>query len=140
MSSDEEQLNQLVVEVRVLEGTYNQLSARENLLERALLETKAALDAIKGLTANPEEIIIPLGGGVLIRSTTPKSDRILVNIGSNVVVDRSREEATAYLENRSKEIESSIVSVLTQRNQIAERLEADRQAVQYILSRQGQQQ
>lgn len=128
----------MVLEVRVLESTFNELSARENLLERALLETKAALDAMKGLATNPEEVIIPLGGGVLIKSNTPKSDRILVNIGSNVVVERSREEATAFLEKRSKDIESSIVSVLTQRNQIAERLEADRQAVQYILGRQGQ--
>ena len=42
----EETVNALLVEVRVLESTYNELTARQNLLERALLESRAALDSI----------------------------------------------------------------------------------------------
>jgi len=42
----EETVNALVVEVRVLESTYNELTSRQNLLERALLESRAALDSI----------------------------------------------------------------------------------------------
>jgi len=46
----EETMNALVVEARVLESTYNELTARQNLLERALLESRAALDSIKELS------------------------------------------------------------------------------------------
>ncbi len=137
--SEEEQLNSLVVEIRVLEGTFNELSARQNLFERALLETRSALDALKGLSeSNPDSILIPVGGGVLLRSPTPNFEEVLLNVGSNVVIQRRREEAVAFLEGRAKEIERSVVSLLTQRNQIAGRLEADRQALQAIVSRQSQ--
>lgn len=136
---EEEQLNSLVVEIRVLEGTFNELSARQNLLERALLETRAALDALKGLSdSNPDVVLIPVGGGILLQSPTPNFEEVLLNVGSNVVVQKRREEAVAFLEERAKEIERSVVSLLTQRNQIAGRLEADRQALQAIVSRQSQ--
>ncbi len=137
--SEEEQLNSLVVEIRVLEGTFNELSARQNLFERALLETRAALDALKGLSeSNPDEILIPVGGGVLLRSSPPNAEDVLLSVGANVVVQRKRVEAVAFLEGRAKEIENSVVSLLSQRNQIAARLEADRQALQAMVSRQNQ--
>ena len=50
-----------------------------------------------------------------------------------------REEALAMLEGRAREVESSIIAVLNQRNQIAERLESDRQLLQTLVSRQNQQ-
>jgi len=128
-----------VVEIRVLEGTFNELSARQNLFERALLETRAALDALKGLSeSNPDEVLVPVGGGVLLRSPPPNAEDVLLNVGANVVVQRKRVEAVAFLEGRAREIENSIVSLLSQRNQIAARLEADRQALQAIVSRQNQ--
>jgi prefoldin alpha subunit len=138
-TSDEERLNSLVVEVRVLEGTYNELSARQNFLERILVESRAALDAIKGLSEyKPDEVLLQIGGGALVRSSPPSIDRVLVGVGANVVLEKSRDEATAMLESRVKEIENSIVTLLGQRNQIAERIEADRQLMQAILNRQAQ--
>ncbi|MDG7027428.1 MAG: hypothetical protein JRN16_03340, partial [Nitrososphaerota archaeon] len=55
--SAEEAVNEILVEIRVLEGTYNELTARQNLLERALLEGRAALDAIKGLQEKTSEVL-----------------------------------------------------------------------------------
>jgi prefoldin alpha subunit len=138
-TSDEEKLNNLVVETRVLEGTYNELTARQNLLERALMENRAALDAIKGLSSEkPEEVLVQIGGGVMVRSPPPSTDKVFVNIGANVVLEKTSEEATAIIEGRARDVETSIMTLLGERNQIAERLEADRQVLQAMLSRQQQ--
>ena len=138
-TSEEERVNSLAVEMRVLEGTFNELSARQNFLERALLEGRSALEAIRGLSeSKPDEVMIPIGGGAMVKSPPPDVSRVLVNVGANVVIEKSSEEAAAFLEGRVKEIESSAVAVLSQRNQIAERLESDRQALQAMLSRQNQ--
>ena len=45
----EETVNALVVEIRVLESTFNELTARQSLMERALLDSRAALESIWGL-------------------------------------------------------------------------------------------
>jgi prefoldin alpha subunit len=138
-ASEDDKLNSLLIEVRVLEGTYNELTSRQTLLERALLESRSALEAVKGLAERPaKEVLMQIGGGAMLRGPPPASERILLNIGSNVVIEKPREEAVVILENRSREMETTIFSIAKQRNEIAERLESDRQLIQGLLSQQGQ--
>ena len=135
----EETLNALVVEVRVLEGTYNELTARQNLLERALLESRAALDSIKGLSSQtPGEVLTQIGGGAMLRSEPPSTDHVLVGVGSSVVIEKPREEAVAMLEERSRDVEKTIVSLIGQRNEIAERLNSDREVLNNLLAKSQQ--
>jgi prefoldin alpha subunit len=134
--SPEETVNALAVEIRVLESTYNELTNRQSLLERALLESRAALDSIKGLTgAAQSEILLPIGGGALLRAEPPSADRVLVSVGSNVVVEKPKEEAVAMLEERSRDLEKTIVSLAGQRNEIAQRLNSDRDLLNNLVAR-----
>jgi prefoldin alpha subunit len=134
--SAEETVNALVVEVRVLESTYNELTARQNLLERALLESRAALDSIKGLDGQPAtEVLTQIGGGAMLRSQPPSTDRVLVSVGSNVVIEKPKDEAVAMLEERSRDVEKTIVSLIGQRSEIAERLNSDRDLLNNLVAR-----
>jgi prefoldin alpha subunit len=135
--SEEETVNSLVVEVRVLESTYNELSARQNLLERALVENRAALDALAGLGDNPpKEILMQIGGGAMLRSSPPGTEKVLLGIGANVVIEKSKAEAVAIIEGRARDVEKTIMSIAGQRNEIAQRLESDRQVLNSLVSRQ----
>ena len=139
MSKDEERVNNLVAEVRMLESTYNDLSSRQSLLERILIETRSSLETIKGLSASTsEEVLVPVGGGILLRASPPKTDKVLLNIGANVVVEKTKDVATKYMESRAGDLEQDISAIASQRNQIAQRLESDQRALQSLLSRQGQ--
>lgn len=139
MSTAEDTVNALVVEIRVLEGTYNELSARQNLLERAMLEGRAALDAIKGLSGQDSgEVLTQVGGGIMLRSSPPETERVLVSIGANVVVEKSRDEAVAILEERGRDIEKTLVSLVNQRNEIAQRLNSDREVLNSYMARSQQ--
>ena len=131
----EETVNALVVEVRVLEGTYNELTARQNLLERALLESRAALESIKGLDGKNPEVLTQIGGGAMLRSPPPSTDRVLINVGANIVIEKSKEEAVAMLEERSRDVEKTIVSLVGQRNEIADRLNADRDLLNNLMAK-----
>ncbi|MDG6987864.1 MAG: prefoldin subunit alpha [Nitrososphaerota archaeon] len=133
--SAEEAVNEILVEIRVLEGTYNELTARQNLLERALLEGRAALDAIKGLQEQTSEVLTQIGGGVMLRTEPPATDKVLVQVGANIVLEKPREEAVAILEERSRDIEKSLVAIVSQRNEIAQRLNADREALNSLMGR-----
>ena len=138
--TEEETANNLLVEIRVLESTYNELTARQNLLERALLESRAALEAIKGLSEHqPGEVLTQIGGGALLRSQPPSTDQVLVSIGAKVVIEKPKDEAVAILEQRSREVEKTIMSIIGQRNEIAERLNSDREIMNnYLASHQQQ--
>ncbi len=141
MSSEEERMNRLLVESRMLESTFNELTSRQGMLERMLIESRASLDTVKLMgSATTDEVLIPVGAGVLLRASPPKADKVLVGIGANVVVEKTKEEAEKILEGRSKELEENIITILSQRNQIAQRLEADRRTLQAFIDRQEQQQ
>ena len=137
--SEEETINSLMVEIRVLESTYNELSARQNLLERALVENRAALDALNGLGDKPQgEILMQIGGGAMLRAQPPTTDRVLVSVGANVVIEKPKSEAVSMLEGRSREVEKTIMSIAGQRNELAQRLDSDRQALNSLVSRQNE--
>jgi prefoldin alpha subunit len=137
--SDEDRLNSLMVEVRILEATYNELTSRQNLLERALLENNAALDAIKQLgEISSKEVLMQVGGGTMLRAQPPAADKVLVNIGANVVIEKPAKDAVAILESRNTDVEKTVFSIINQRNGIAQRLESDRQLLQTLLAQQGQ--
>jgi len=139
LSKDEERVNNLIAEVRMLESTYNDLSSRQSLLERILIETRSSLDTIKGLSASSsEEVLVPVGGGILLRASPPKTDKVLLNIGANVVVERTKDVATKFMDARAGDLEENITAIASQRNQIAQRLESDQRALQSLLNRQGQ--
>jgi prefoldin alpha subunit len=141
LSSEEERMNRLIVESRMLESTFNELTSRQGMIERMLVESRASLDTVKLMgTATTDEVLIPVGAGVLLRASPPKADKVLVGIGANVVVEKTKEEAEKILEGRSKELEENIITILSQRNQIAQRLDADRRTLQAFIDRQEQQQ
>ncbi len=141
MSSEEERMNRLLVESRMLESTFNELTNRQGILERMLIESRASLETIKQIASTAtDEVLIPVGAGVLLRSSPPKADKVLMSIGANVVLEKSKEAAEKMLEGRSKELEENIIAILSQRNQIAQRLESDRRTLQAFIDRQEQEQ
>jgi prefoldin alpha subunit len=131
-------MNRLVMQTRMLESTFNELSNRQGLLERMLIESRGSLETLKNVASATDETLIPVGAGVLLRSPPPRADKVLVGIGANVVVEKTREEAEKILEVRGKEIEENIIAILSQRNQIAQRLESDRRVLQAYIDRQEQ--
>lgn len=137
--TEEETVNALVVEIRVLESTYNELTARQSLLERALVENRAALDALNGLGDKPtREVLMQIGGGAMLRSPPPSTDKVLVSIGASIVIEKPKAEAVALLEGRSRDVEKTIMSIAGQRNELAQRLDSDRQALNSYVSRQSE--
>jgi len=131
----EETVNALVVEIRVLESTFNELSARQSLLERALLESRAALESIKGLDGSGPEVLTQIGGGAMLHSPPPATDTVMINVGANIVLEKPKDEAVAMLEERSRDVEKSIMSLARERNEIAERLNADRDLLNNLVAK-----
>jgi len=141
MSSEEEKINNLIMESRLLESTYNELTNRQGLVERMLIESRGSLDTIREVgSTSTEEVLIPVGAGVLLRASPPKVDKVLMGIGANVVMEKSKEDAEKIMESRLKELEEGLITILTQRNQVAQRLDADRRALQTFIDRQQAQQ
>lgn len=133
---EEQRLQSLVAQVRVIEAYLNEISARENLTGRAIIESRASLEAVKALTSAPNnDMLLPIGAGVLISSNLAKPEKLLVDIGAGAVVEKTPEETTAFVEQRIKELETALSTLQEQKTQLENQLAAYRAAINEIVEK-----
>ena len=129
----EQQLNQLLAEVRMLETYYNEAVARVQTASAALSDTRSAIDAINGISANPKnQFLVPIGGGLLLPVENLEATKIILSVGAGVAIEKDLESAKAYLQSREKELEKALGSLDQQRREIGARLEQDRAILQQV--------
>lgn len=118
------------------------------LIDEGRMEAMAAIETLKSVGASSfdeEVVLLQLGGGASVRAKIVEPQRVLLNIGSDVIVERGNPEAIEYLQDRITEMEASgkkvaetIDRIRTQMNEIARRIEAGYQQSQSAASQFGQ--
>ena len=101
------------------------------MLENARMEALAAIEALDAMLVTDDGIVLlQIGGGASVRAKVLEPDKILLNIGAEVVVERSNKDAVEYLKERLIEMEASQKKVAetldrlrSQMNEINKRLE-----------------
>jgi prefoldin alpha subunit len=140
LSGVEEQLQRMVLELRILESYYNELTARETLIARAVLDSKATIEALKSIPEGSDsEILVPLGAGVLMRVYSPTVNKLLLNIGAGVVIEKSKEDTLKYLDERVSQLEAALSNISAQKAELANKINAYRAQVNSLAAKLEQQ-
>jgi prefoldin alpha subunit len=101
------------------------------LMEHARMEALAGIEALQGLfEADDSTVLLQIGGGASVRAKVPEPDKVLLNIGAEVIVERTNRDAVEFLKDRITEMDASEKRVAealdrlrTQMNEIAKRIE-----------------
>lgn len=107
-------------------------SRQLEMLQGRRVETVTATETLDTLAGEEEPtVLLQIGGGASLKVKILDPDRVLLNIGSDIVVERTNAECTEYLNNRVKELEAlekkvagSIEQVQKQAKEVASRMEA----------------
>lgn len=120
----EQQLNEMAQQSRMLEAYMNEIMSRQATIGRLLQEARIASATIQGTSAeNEAETLMPVGAGVYVKTTVPPVKKLLVNLGSNVAVEKSRDDTLNFVESRIKEYDLAMRQLEAQRQEIAMRME-----------------
>ena len=126
------------MELRALENSINEVNSRQSIISRAIMDSNASIEAIKTLSENEkQDALMPIGGGVYLDAKLPKPSSLVVNIGSNVAIQKSIKDTIQYLESRSKELEQAGLSLEGQKIELVNRINSIRNEVNAIVA--GQQ-
>jgi prefoldin alpha subunit len=129
----EQQLNQLLAEIRLLETYYQEALARVQAASTALSDSRSAIEAINGITLDPKnEFLVPIGGGLLLPVKDLGVTKLLMSVGAGVVIEKDLDSAKAFLQARQKELEKALSSLEQQRREIGGRLDQDRAVLRQI--------
>ena len=132
----EEQTQQLIQQMQMLENHYAQLTQQENSIISIIREANSAIHSINETKEKTEsENLVPIGMGVYIKSKIQSKDKVIINIGSGVALEKDHNFATNWLESRLKELEIALQNVNSQRKQVAENLELGKQQMQSLIQK-----
>ena len=120
----EQQAEQLMQQMQMLVTYFSDLAQREGTFMSILREAIAAIESIKSLGAQPDaDTLIPLGMGAYIPTKISSNNKIVVNIGAGVAVEKDFPAAINYFEARIKEIEIALQDTAAKKQDAANRLE-----------------
>jgi prefoldin alpha subunit len=121
--SSEQKISEMLQQSKILEAYMNDILTKESTVTRLITEAHLASDAIQQLSStNQDESLVPIGIGVYLKVTVPQVRNLLVNVGSGVTVEKSKENAKDYVESRIKEFELALKQLQSQKEQIAMRM------------------
>jgi prefoldin alpha subunit len=82
-------------------------SRQLEMIEQKRIESLAAIETMKNLAGDSDSpVLLPLGGGTMVRAKVSDPEKILVNIGSDVVIQRTNGEAITFLQEKITEMEA----------------------------------
>lgn len=133
-SAIEQRINELVQHSRTLELYLNEVLEREATVTKLIEEARLASYALQNISLDKEnEALMPIGVGVYLKTNIPSIDKLLVNIGAGVTIEKTREDTLHYIESRIKEFEIGLNQLAEQKKQITSQLEQIQQQVNTML-------
>ncbi len=114
----------MAIQLKLLEDYYEDLSSRESILLRLYREDKASVGSLTALKdAKSADLLVPIGGGAHLPVSFAGGGKVVVEVGAGVALEKSPEDAIAYLTARVKDIEDTLGKLNSQKKEVADRLQ-----------------
>jgi prefoldin alpha subunit len=120
----EEQAQQLLYQMQMLESYFAELTQKESTLYNVLRDSTSAIESLKKIGETKESsTLIPIGVGTFVKTKISSDDKVVLNVGAGVAIEKSKDAAINFLESRIKEIEVALQDTMTQKQNVLHQLE-----------------
>jgi prefoldin alpha subunit len=133
-SAIEQRINEMVQQSRILEAYMNDIVTKEATIVRLIEEARLAASALHNIVPETQtESLVPVGVGVYMKALIPPIDKLLVNVGAGVTIEKSKQDAINYIESRIKEFEVASRQLAGQKQQIEMRMAQIQEQINHML-------
>ena len=131
----EEQAQQLLYQMQMLEGYLSELSQKEATIVSVIREASSAIQSLKTIdTKTDNETLVPVGLGTFIKTKVVPNEKLILNIGAGIAVEKDKDSAINFLELRLKEMQVALQETSNQKQQISASLEQGKQQMEQMLA------
>ena len=122
--NDEKQLQQAYAEYMFLKQLLDATNQNIALLNNLIAETRTAQEIIEEIKTIPDSkvLIVPLNSSILLRVKFKQENKVLISVGSNVVVEKNYDEALKYLQEKENKLKIELEKTSRNLAQISERI------------------
>ena len=126
-------------QMQMLETYLGDLINKEHNLVNILREAASAIESIKSLNKESDsETLVPIGMGTYVPTKISSNNKIILNIGAGVAVEKDFDSAINYLEARIKEIEVALQDTAAKKQDAAARLEQGKNQINQLMQAESQ--
>ncbi|MEM2974058.1 MAG: prefoldin subunit alpha [Candidatus Micrarchaeia archaeon] len=129
-----EYLQDLAIEADIHQRRAQDIQNQMQALQMAETEMERTVEALKNLKER-NNTLFSLGSGIFVNAELKGIDKLLVNVGSNVMVEMSIEEALEFIDERKKEVNAAKEDLLKGMQAISHRLKEIDTEARKIISR-----
>ena len=123
----EEQAQQLLYQMQMLEGYLSELSQKEATIVSVIREASSAIQSLKTIDNKMDnETLIPVGLGTFIKTKVVPNEKLILNVGAGIAVEKDKDSAINFLELRLKEMQVALQETSNQKQQMEQMLAASR--------------
>jgi len=131
----EEQTQQLLYQMQMLEGYFSELSQKEASIVSIIREAASAIHSLKTIDDKAgAETLVPLGLGTFVKTKMIPNEKLILNIGAGIAIEKDKDSAINYLELRLKEMQVALQETSNQKQQIAASLEQGKQQMEQLMA------
>ena len=131
----EEQAQQLLYQMQMMEGYLSELTQKEGTIMSIIREASSAIQSLKTIdTKTDNETLVPVGLGTFIKTKTIPNEKLILNIGAGIAVEKDKDSAINFLELRLKEMQVALQETSNQKQQISASLEQGKQQMEQMLA------
>lgn len=135
----DQQVRQLLSDIRLLESSARVLQSRLDIISAALSETLTAIETLEGSREATEgtESLIPIGSGSFVKARLAEPQKAIIGIGAGVCVEKTTDDSIKELRTRSSELEKARGTITNQLEQVLGQTEAYRGRLSDLVRRRG---
>ena len=131
----EEQAQQLLYQMQMMEGYLSELSQKETTIVSVIREASSAIQSLKTIdTKTDNETLVPVGLGTFIKTKVVPNEKLILNIGAGIAIEKDNDSAINFLELRLKEMQVALQETSNQKQQISASLEQGKQQMEQMLA------
>ncbi len=107
----EKELQEKILTYRVMEARVDGLVKQRDMLINKIMELQSTLNSIDDLKKSDGDVIFPIGSEAYKVARAIEKDKLIVEIGANIALEKTTEEGKIILDKRKKELENFINQV-----------------------------
>ena len=131
----EEQTQQLLYQMQMLEGYFSELIQKEEAIISLFREASSAVVSLKAIDNKTDsETLVPLGLGTFVKTKLIPNQKLILNVGAGVAIEKDQNYAINFLESRLKEMQVALQEIGGQKQQVSASLEQGKQQMNQLMA------
>jgi len=131
------EIQQKLMQYQALENTLQELSQRREIFGMRLMEieqTKQALDEIKD--SKDSDVFVPLGSSVFLPGKLKEKEKMIVEVGADVALEKEPDQVKRILEEKKKILEEGLEDLQKDMMNIVKQMRTIQPELQKAMSQQ----